>query len=130
MQMERILRCGGYVSPASAALGPPRVWIKKGEGPGLAMARSLGDHICTHVGVIPTPVVTKFELDPNEEYMLLLASDGVWEFIENEQAMEMAMANPTATRACAQLIDESSRLWREAEGNYRDDITAIVVRLP
>ena len=32
--------------------------------------------------------------------------------------------------ACAALIDESSRRWREAEGNYRDDITAIVCRFP
>jgi hypothetical protein len=56
------------VSPGSPELGPARVWLKKGEGPGLAMARSLGDHICKTVGVIATPVITEFDIDPTQEY--------------------------------------------------------------
>ena len=43
---ERILRMGGFVTRASPQFGPPRVWLRKGEGPGLAMARSIGDHVC------------------------------------------------------------------------------------
>ena len=40
------------------------------------------------------------------------------------------MEKADASDACVALIDESSRRWREAEGNYRDDITAIVCHLP
>lgn len=40
------------------------------------------------------------------------------------------MDKADASDACVALIDESSRRWREAEGNYRDDITAIVCHLP
>jgi hypothetical protein len=61
---------------------------------------------------------------------MLVASDGIWEFIENEQAMQIVMMNKTPTQACAALIDESSRLWRENEGNYRDDITTIICNFP
>ena len=79
IEEARILKSGGYVSKASPHFGPPRVWVRQGEGPGLAMARSIGDHVCKHVGVIATPVVQRFEIDPNKESRLLLASDGVWE---------------------------------------------------
>ena len=54
-EQQRILASGGYVSPESEQFGPARVWLRPGEGPGLAMARSLGDHICRQVGVIATP---------------------------------------------------------------------------
>lgn len=129
-ESARITRCGGYVSPASPQLGPPRVWLRKGEGPGLAMARSLGDHISSHVGVIATPVVTQFVMEVGYEYVLILASDGVWEFIENDEACEIVVEQKTAADSCAALIDESSRRWRAAEGNYRDDITSIVCHFP
>ena len=129
-QEERILRMGGYVSPASPQMGPPRVWIRKGEGPGLAMARSIGDHICRQAGVIATPEVQRFDMAPGTEYRLCLASDGVWEFIENDKAMQVVMSHPEAGEACLALIDKSSRHWKEEEGTYRDDITAIVAHLP
>ena len=29
-----------------------------------------------------------------------------------------------------ELIEEAAKRWRREEGDYRDDITAIVVRLP
>ena len=35
-----------------------------------------------------------------------------------------------AKAACTNLIALSAVSWRRAEGNYRDDITAIVVYLP
>ena len=130
---ERILKCGGYVSHASPQFGPPRVWVRQGEGPGLAMSRSIGDHICKPVGVIATPEVLKFDVDLSssaKDHRLLLASDGVFEFIDNKQAMDIVFAHDKASDACVALIDEAARRWREAEGNYRDDITAIVCHLP
>jgi len=129
-EAARIRKCGGYVSEASLQLGPPRVWLRKGEGPGLAMSRSLGDHISSHVGVVATPVVTHFVMKEGCEYVLVVASDGVWEFIESEEACKLVASHGTAADSCAALIDESSRRWRVEEGNYRDDITAIVCRFP
>jgi len=126
----RILGCGGYVSHASPQYGPPRVWVRQGEGPGLAMGRSIGDHVCASVGVIATPEVKRFELEPGCESRILLASDGVWEFIDNEDAMAVVWKHGKSSDACVSLIDESARRWRTAEGNYRDDITAIVAHLP
>lgn len=44
--------------------------------------------------------------------------------------MAIVLKCSTAADACASLIDEASKCWREVEGNYRDDITAIVCKLP
>ena len=63
--------------------------------------------------------------------MLILASDGVWEFIESQEAVAICQAkSPNATAATKALIKESAARWKSAEGTYRDDITAIVVFFP
>jgi hypothetical protein len=36
-------------------MGPPRIWLKKQELPGLAMSRSFGDEVAASVGVIAEP---------------------------------------------------------------------------
>lgn len=54
------------------------------EVPGLAMSRSLGDKAGRDVGVISDPEI--FETILNEEdRFLIIASDGVWEFLTNEE---------------------------------------------
>ena len=66
----------------------------------------------------------------DEDALLVLASDGVWEFISSEEAIEIVSAHENAQQGCIALINESTKRWRNEEGNYRDDITAIVVHLP
>ena len=59
-----------------------RVWLKTENLPGLAMSRSFGDSTAARVGVNAVPEVMMFELTV-EDRVLVLASDGVWEFLEN-----------------------------------------------
>ena len=42
----------------------------------------------------------------------------------------MASAPASAAEGCAKLVHEAAARWKQEEGNYRDDITAIVARLP
>jgi serine/threonine protein phosphatase PrpC len=65
-------------------VGPLRVWLKNEEIPGLAMTRSFGDQIAASVGVLAEPEITEWKFT-NEDKFLILASDGVWEFIESEE---------------------------------------------
>ena len=60
-EMKRIKKAGGYVSPPEEEWGgPARVWLDANMTlPGLAMARSIGDHLVKTVGVISEPEVTK-----------------------------------------------------------------------
>lgn len=131
LEMERILKAGGYVSrPPEPGLSA-RVWLDSHMTQiGLAMARSIGDHAVAHVGVIADPVVTTFDITNRDDFMIL-ASDGVWEFLSSQEAVQIVgnHLGMGATKACQALIEAAASKWHEEEGEYRDDITAIVVRL-
>jgi hypothetical protein len=51
--------------------------------PGLAMSRSFGDQAAAEVGVNAIPEITEMNLIEADKF-LILASDGVWEFISND----------------------------------------------
>ena len=50
--------------------------------PGLAMSWSIGDGLAHRYGVIPDPEIKKIKLGL-EDKVIVLASDGVWEFLSN-----------------------------------------------
>ena len=59
----------------------------------------------------------------------------MWEFITPETAVHIVHKaikedGQTPTAACRVLIATAALSWRQEEGDYRDDITAIVVHLP
>ena len=130
-ERERIESSGGYVSlPPEPGLSA-RVWLDPAHTEvGLAMSRSLGDHAVRPVGVIADPVITSHPLIPRDEF-LVLATDGVWEFVTSQDAIDLVArhldAGDGASRACQGLIEEAAARWHEHEGDYRDDITALVV---
>ncbi|CAM9526854.1 unnamed protein product, partial [Phaeothamnion confervicola] len=60
---------------------PPRVWLQSGNGPGLAMSRSIGDRLAHTAGVTHEPELTEIDLDPDTDVGILLASDGIWDVL-------------------------------------------------
>jgi len=58
--------------------------------PGLAMSRSLGDRIAHSVGVSSHPEVLSFLLTPFDKF-IVIGSDGLWEFLSNEQVAEIVV---------------------------------------
>lgn len=131
---SRIVASGGFVSPPEGGGLSARVWLDQDcTQVGLAMARSIGDHILRQVGVICDPVVKTVPLEVKMDEFLILGSDGIWEFIGSDEAVEIIEAclrsGDGASSACKTLIDIAASRWRVVEGDYRDDITAIVVDL-
>jgi len=131
-EMRRIRQKGGYVSPPEEEWGgPARVWLDASMTlPGLAMARSIGDHLVGNIGVIAKPEVTVKMVDLKKDLFMVMASDGVWEFIDSQPAVEIInnFIEASATDACTRLIETAAAKWRAEEGDYRDDITAVCVR--
>jgi protein phosphatase 2C family protein 2/3 len=130
-EQSRIESMGGFVSPPPEPGLSARVWLDVGcTQIGLAMSRSLGDHAVKQVGVIAEPVVTQHEVTEEDDFVIL-ATDGVWEFITSEEAVGIVSANlhRGATKACQTLIEAAAAKWHDEEGDYRDDITALVIRL-
>jgi serine/threonine protein phosphatase PrpC len=131
-EQARIISQGGFVSAPPAPGLSARVWLDAGLTQiGLAMARSIGDHAVATVGVIADPVVSRHTITAEDDFMIL-ASDGVWEFLSSQQAVAIVGEHLErgATKACQALIEAAASRWHDEEGEYRDDITAIVVRLP
>lgn len=126
-EKARITQWGGFVQPSPEPGVTARVWLdKEYTHIGLAMSRSIGDHAVKNVGVIPEPDVFSHELQ-NEDKFLILASDGVWEFIENQEAVDIVQSNLHlgAYVACQILIQTAAQRWSIEEGDYRDDVNFI-----
>ena len=96
-ERKRVEQSGGRVSEASELDGPARIWFNA-NGPGLAMSRSIGDHACRRFGVVATPDVTCFELTEDDK-VLILATDGVWEVLSSQEAVEVVAKHSDATEA-------------------------------
>ena len=52
------------------------------------MSRSIGDYETKKKGDIPNPQIIEYNINFKSKYMII-CSDGIWEFINNEQAMEI-----------------------------------------
>jgi serine/threonine protein phosphatase PrpC len=92
------------------------------------MTRSFGDLIAASVGVVAKPEVWQRTIEVNDQFMIL-ASDGVWEFITSHEAVEMVKDAATPEEACQILVAEATERW-QAEEEVIDDITALVVYFP
>ena len=83
------------------------------------------------MGVIAEPEVVTYEVEAGDRYFVM-ASDGVWEFIESQPCCDIVNAyiDGSATEACTKLIETAAAKWRQEEGDYRDDITCVCLALP
>jgi len=137
-EQARLESKGSWVRPAADDDGefmPARLYEQQGRahlGPGLCISRSLGDLNALRCGLIPTPEVFTHVITEDDKF-LILATDGVWEFIDNEQAAQIVddfhRQGLPAIDACRLLIAKAAMQWRLEEGDYRDDITAMVIYL-
>ena len=128
-EKERIEKKNGRVEPCKGPMGefigPHRVWLKNQDMPGLAMSRSFGDDVASSVGVISEPEVTVRARSKSDKF-LVSASDGVFEFLSNEDVVEIVSKYDDAKRAAKALCKEATRKW-QTEEDVIDDITAVIV---
>lgn len=121
-ESKRILSKGGRISKISNKFGPLRVWLKFEDKPGLAMTRSIGDHVAREVGVIATPDVNSHEV--TQESALVIGSDGLYEFMDNFEIAKIVWENKhlDASFIARTLVDRATEKWKKVQ-NYLDDIT-------
>ena len=107
-----------------------RVWLKHEDIPGLAMSRSFGDSTAAKVGVNAVPEVKEFTLSLDDK-IVVLASDGVWEFLSNQEVANVVypyFQKRNAEQAAETLVRVAHKAWRREE-SVVDDITCIIVFL-
>ncbi|KAK4352072.1 hypothetical protein RND71_027590 [Anisodus tanguticus] len=117
-ERERITACGGEVGRLNAGggteIGPLRCWPG-----GLCLSRSIGD---MDVGeyIVPVPYVKQVKLT-SAGGRLVIASDGVWDSLSAESAVECSRGMP-ADAAASQIVKEAVQ-----PKGIRDDTTCIVI---
>ena len=133
-EKKRILINGGRIKPfydekEKQFLGPDRVWIREDDIPGLAMTRSFGDIIAHSVGVISEPEIKRYDFSGNEKF-IVIASDGIWEFISGEECVNIVKGfyenNLDAIGAINAIMKEAFIRWQKNE-EIIDDITVIII---
>ena len=124
----RIERSGGRVDKIFG-MGPYRVWFKNADYPGLAMSRSIGDRLAHRVGVSDIPEIKEFNIEESNPLAIVVASDGVWEFMSNEEVCDIVSRfedNKDASICAKKIVDRARQVW-EKTGFAIDDITCVVV---
>lgn len=129
-ERARIEKAGGRV--VFDGYANHRVYAKNGRYPGLNMSRCLGDLLGHQdAGCSCEPEVSERNIT-NLDHVLLLCSDGVWEFITADEAVKIVNEFPPAKAMTAadKLAKEAWDRWiREEGGAVVDDITVVLVYL-
>ena len=132
-EADRIKKKGGRIRPMidddGCFVGPNRVYMKDRDMPGLAMTRSFGDYFASIAGTISVPEIKEHILNPEDRF-LILASDGLFEFISSEEAGNIVKGyyeKNDIVGCCEFLYKESYRKWIAEEEDTVDDITIILV---
>ncbi|KAL7468593.1 hypothetical protein ACHAXS_008823 [Conticribra weissflogii] len=106
---------------------PPRVWCQDHKYPGTAFSRSLGDTVGEDIGVTAEPEIITKEITKGDE-ILVIASDGIFEFLTNQRVIDICSECDNPQQACANLLQASYEQWLHYELRT-DDITCIVLFL-
>jgi serine/threonine protein phosphatase PrpC len=115
------------LSPLLQLVGPPRVWLANAPVPGLNMSRSMGDLTAKQAGVISTPHKSIEAIGAGDR-ALILASDGLWDFVGNEEVAAVGLSSGDCWEGASRLARLTRARWLIRTGGA-DDTTIVVVRL-
>lgn len=122
---------GGEVRKLSGR-SASRVFIPGRSQPGLALTRVLGDTADPGggFGVSSEPDVVSHLVRPGQDQMLLLGTDGFFEFCPPQEAFLQLLQQGASASVLEALCSESRRRWAKNSYNQTcDDATAIAVSL-
>lgn len=107
-----------------------RVFKREMQEPGLALSRAIGDSMASSLGVTCEPALSKIEVVEESEF-LLICSDGLWEQVSDQEAVEIVSRyGKNCQLAAERLASTAWTRWIKEEGDLVDDITVIVIYLP
>merc|ERR1712060_770808 len=84
-------------------------------------------------GVIATPQVVRWSIAEHPNAVLVLACDGIWDYLDNDTVAEVVsdgIEKGTPSQDIARELFQSAREdWKEDCDDYCDDISVLVVPL-
>ena len=105
--------------------------IKKGNGSIIngrvggiiSVTRAFGDFQCKDFGLICEPYINKVNVNFNEKNFLILATDGIWDFVSEEDIYFITMNNTDSMVICRDVVDKA-----KVNGST-DNMTCMVISL-
>lgn len=125
LEAERIKRCRGRVFALEDEPEVARVWLPHDDSPGLAMARAFGDFCLKEFGLIAVPEVSHRRMTERDQFVVL-ASDGIWDVLSNEEVAEVIWTAPTRMTAARAVVETAVRAWRLKYPTSKVDDCAVV----
>jgi serine/threonine protein phosphatase PrpC len=148
-EARRILGVGGridrlYTDSEGRPIGPYRIFLQNQWSPGLAVSRSFGDFVAQNAGLIAEPDIQTLSIPGTpqpgfknaggslgQKHIIIVGSDGLWEWISNEEAMQIAWEMESAKDVAFKLAEIAKKHWAvKCGGKVCDDITVGVTFLP
>ncbi|XP_031840943.1 putative protein phosphatase CG10417 [Nomia melanderi] len=128
-EMERIVKAGGKVTADGRVNG------------GLNLSRALGDHAYKqNVDLSPPeqmisalPDVTHITIEPERDEFMVLACDGIWNFMSSQDVIQFIRARLTnnyenLSKICEELFDHCLAPDTCGDGTGCDNMTAVIIR--
>ncbi|KAK9814008.1 hypothetical protein WJX73_008908 [Symbiochloris irregularis] len=116
----------GFTSEEEQGGDPPRLWAPGASWPGTAFTRSIGDSVAEAIGVCAEPEIETVDLVPAHRF-LVLASDGVFEFMSNDDVVQLVLAHPDPQSAAVALVSAAYSKWLDYE-QRTDDISCVIIQ--
>lgn len=90
----------------------------------LSLTRSFGDTEFKKEGITATPYIRKIFSDKNDVKYLIIASDGIWNVVNNEKLFQISkeLKEGTSEEFCNNLINYA------LENNSNDNISCVIIR--
>lgn len=130
-EAARIEQEGGEVRKLHRNSGAARVFACGQDRPALALTRSLGATAAADCGVTAVPEISAYQLRPGVDALLLLGTDGLYEFCNHMEAVGKLLSDGASTPVLEKLCEESRQQWAQSSYNKTvDDISAIAVSFP
>ena len=127
----RIEKNGGKIDRIDwLKVGPLRVWFKEKKYPGLTITRSLGDFEAESLGILSIPDIKEFDIDEERVKIVIIGTNGIWEFLTNDKIMDTAWGfydYDDAEGAANKIIELAGKLWKIKNPNNIPDLTVIVL---
>ncbi|XP_045828708.1 probable protein phosphatase 2C 52 [Trifolium pratense] len=124
-EAESIKKCKGRVFALEDEPEVPKVWLPYDDAPGLAMARAFGDFCLKEYGVISIPEFTHRLLTDKDQF-IVLASDGIWDVLSNEEVVEIVSSAPNRSSAARVIVESAAREWKHKYPTSKMDDCAVL----
>lgn len=130
IELNRIQTAGGKVTPDGRVNG------------GLNLSRAIGDHAYKQNKTLPLkdqmissqPDIKVLDLDLTKDSWMILACDGIWNFMTSEEVVEYVNEKikdcpaDKLSKICEELFDTCLAPTTEGDGTGCDNMTAVIIK--